>query len=133
VVLEERSPLTSPNSADSVSWTPSGTDRAPPHRRTAPVKRISRRTAITGSLGASALTLAACGNRTAPTEAGTVPPPSPLAPKAGRDVVTQTLTAAPTTVDLGGRTVSTWAYGERSEERRGGKEWKGGIWRYADK
>ncbi|MGP5267979.1 multicopper oxidase family protein [Brachybacterium alimentarium] len=76
------------------------------------MKTYSRRTVFTGGLGAAALTLAACGNRTAPTEAGTFAPPPALTPKAGQNVVTQTLTAAPTTVDLGGKTVSTWAYGE---------------------
>ena len=76
------------------------------------MKRISRRTAITGGFGAAALTLAACGNRTVPTEAGTFTPAPTLTPKAGQNVVTQTLTAAPAKVDLGGKTVSTWAYGE---------------------
>ena len=56
---------------------------------------ISRRTVFSGGLGAAALTLAACGNRTTPTEAGTFAPPPALTPKAGQNVVTQTLTAAP--------------------------------------
>ncbi len=48
------------------------------------MKRISRRTAITGGFGAAALTLAACGNRTVPTEAGTFTPAPTLTPKAGQ-------------------------------------------------
>lgn len=76
------------------------------------MKSISRRTVFTGGLSAAALTLAACGDRTAPTDAGAFPQPPALTPKAGQNVLTQTLTAAPTTVDLGGKTVSTWAYGE---------------------
>jgi len=76
------------------------------------VKSISRRTVFTGGLGAAGLTLAGCGDRTAPTDAGAFAPPPTLTPKAGQNVVTQTLTAAPATVDLGGKTVSTWAYGE---------------------
>ena len=39
---------------------------------------ISRRTVFSGGLGAAALTLAACGNRTTPTEAGTFAPPPAL-------------------------------------------------------
>src|SRR5690625_5913444 len=73
-----------------------------------------------GGFGVAALTLAACGDRATPTEAGAFASPPSLTPKAGQNVVTQTLTAAPTTLDLGGKAVSTWAYGEslpgRSEE-----------------
>lgn len=76
------------------------------------MKTFSRRTVFSGGLGAAALTLAACGDRAAPTEVGGFAPPPALTPKAGQNVVTQTLAAAPTTVDLGGKTVSTWAYGE---------------------
>ena len=39
-------------------------------------------------------------------------PPSGLEPKAGRSVVRATLTPRPITLDLGGRTVDTWAYGD---------------------
>lgn len=45
---------------------------------------ISRRTVFSGGLGAAALALAACGNRTTPTEAGTFAPPPALTPKAGQ-------------------------------------------------
>src|SRR5690625_3515202 len=65
-----------------------------------------------GGFGVAALTLAACGDRATPTEAGAFASPPSLTPKAGQNVVTQTLTAAPTTLDLGGKAVSTWAYGE---------------------
>lgn len=38
--------------------------------------------------------------------------PSPVSPSAGQKVVEQSLTARPATLDLAGRQVSTWAYGE---------------------
>ena len=76
------------------------------------MKSISRRTMFAGGFGVAALTLAACGDRATPTEAGAFASPPSLTPKAGQNVVTQTLTAAPTTLDLGGKAVSTWAYGE---------------------
>src|SRR5699024_8804376 len=38
--------------------------------------------------------------------------PEPVAPLPGQSVVSTRLTAAPVSLDLGGRTVQTWAYGE---------------------
>ena len=40
----------------------------------------------------------------------TFPPPTPLEPTPGQRVVAKTLTPAPTTADLGGLTLPTWAY-----------------------
>ncbi|AKT50721.1 copper oxidase [Arsenicicoccus sp. oral taxon 190] len=42
----------------------------------------------------------------------TVGAPVPVSPSPGQKTVTATLTAKPATLDLGGRTVSTWAYGD---------------------
>ncbi|WP_068397283.1 multicopper oxidase family protein [Kribbia dieselivorans] len=74
---------------------------------------ISRRNILLGSLGvASAAALSGCG---APADGGTAPArsfgrPTPITPSPGQRGVKKTLTAAPTTLDLAGREVTTWAY-----------------------
>ncbi|MFE3999002.1 multicopper oxidase family protein [Nocardioides sp. YIM B13467] len=71
---------------------------------------VSRRTLLRGGLAvAGGGLLAACSGRPGGSEI-VVPTPTPLTPRSGRSVVTKTLTARPTTLDLGGPTVSTWAY-----------------------
>lgn len=74
--------------------------------------RIARRTAILGGLGIGAAVLTACSDTTADSVGRTsvaVPTPSPTP---GQKVVEQSLVARPVTLDLGGPTVSTWAYGD---------------------
>jgi len=44
--------------------------------------------------------------------AGSFGAPSRVTPEGGQRVVTQTLTARSVTLDLGGRRVETWAYGD---------------------
>ncbi len=86
-----------------------------------PARPIARRRVLT--LGAAGLVLAGAGaagfdllNRSSASPAVQIGPRSPLvaATEAARPttgtVVTRTLTAAPTAVDLGGRMVNTWAY-----------------------
>ncbi len=77
---------------------------------------LSRRTVLLGGLSlASVGALSACTS-SASNHAGmpsrTFGAPSPVSPSAGQKVIEQTLTAKPTTLDLAGRQVSTWAYGE---------------------
>lgn len=87
-------------------------DIADPHHRSP--KEVSRRHLLLGGLGlAGAGTLAACS----PTSATTATPrafgaASPLTATPGQRVVARTLTPGPVTVDLGGPTVATWAYGD---------------------
>lgn len=71
---------------------------------------VCRRTLLRGGLAvAGGGLVAACSGN--PTGSGIVAPtPTPLKPRSGRSVVTKTLTARPATLDLGGPTVSTWAY-----------------------
>lgn len=77
----------------------------------------SRRTLLFGGLGLGAAALTGC---TAAQSAGpftSSAPHSPLplpsaAPRAGQRIVEQALTAKPVMLDLGGPTVSTWAYGD---------------------
>ncbi|MEU4450257.1 multicopper oxidase family protein [Nocardioides sp. NPDC023903] len=73
---------------------------------------VSRRTLLRGGLAVAGGGLfAACsGNTTGSGIVVPTPTPTPLKPRSGRSVVTKTLTARPTTLDLGGPTVSTWAY-----------------------
>ncbi len=75
----------------------------------------SRRSILLGGLGvASAVTLAACtgpsGERGIPMRSFGPPTSTTAAP--GQRVVAATLTAKPVTLDLGGRRVATWAYGD---------------------
>ena len=77
---------------------------------------LSRRAILLGGLGvASAAALTACTG--SPDSHGgmpmrTVGPPTPTSAAPGQRTVAQTLTARTTTLDLGGRAVWTWAYGE---------------------
>ena len=77
---------------------------------------LSRRAILLGGLGvASAAALTACTG--SPDSPGgmpmrTVGPPTPTSAAPGQRTVAQTLTARTTTLDLGVRAVSTWAYGE---------------------
>ncbi len=76
----------------------------------------SRRHLLLGGLGlATTASLAACSSPTGPSVPAGVPSrtfgaPTPPSPTPGQKVVAKTLTAKPVTLDLGGRTVSTWAY-----------------------
>ena len=74
---------------------------------------ISRRSLLLGGLAVTATgALVACsppaGTRAAPTFGS----PTRLAPAPGQRVVEHTLTAKPATLDLGGTTVDTWAFGD---------------------
>jgi multicopper oxidase len=84
--------------------------RIPPEG--APLHDISRRALLAGGLAlAGTAALAACSAR--PDRARPLAPTaSPLAPAPGGRVVTSELVARPTTIDLGGPTVRTWAYGD---------------------
>ena len=75
---------------------------------------LSRRDLLRAGLGlAGAGALAACTTTpTAPAPAPTFGTPSPVPPTGGQRVVSATLTPKPVTLDLGGPTVSTWAYGD---------------------
>ncbi len=73
---------------------------------------LTRRHVLLGGLGlASAATLSACAG-TAESTTRTFGTPSPASPSPGQRTVTKNLTARPVTLDLGGRQVSTWAYGD---------------------
>ncbi len=77
--------------------------------------QFSRRQVLLGSLGlATTATLVACGG--APNTSGTPSRsfgiPAPITPSAGQRLVEKRLTAKPVRLDLGGPTVSTWAYGD---------------------
>ena len=74
---------------------------------------ISRRSLLLGGLAVTATgALVACsppaGTRAAPTFGS----PTRLTPAPGQRVVEHTLTAKPATLDLGGTTVDTWAFGD---------------------
>lgn len=74
--------------------------------------RLTRRSLILGGLGvtgAGALAACAGGQPTAPKVFGS---PSSVPASAGQRVTTARLVARPTTLDLGGPTVMTWAYGD---------------------
>lgn len=79
------------------------------------MQTISRRAVLLGGLGlAGSAALAGCtgggtigGER--PTPLGS---PSRVEASPGQKVVSKTLTAKPVTLDLGGPTVTTWAYGD---------------------
>lgn len=77
---------------------------------------LSRRTLLVGGLGlASVGALSACtssGGNKAGMPSRTFGAPSSVSPSAGQKVVEASLTARPATLDLAGRQVSTWAYGE---------------------
>lgn len=92
---------------------------------------LSRRALLAGGLGVATGLLAACtdaghGSHGASTAAAGAPggmahdtgrtfaPSAPVTPTAGQRIVERTLVARPTTLDLGGPTVATWAYGDRA-------------------
>ncbi len=77
---------------------------------------MSRRTLLLSGFGLGAAALTGC---TVAPAAGPVPssgaprPPRPSATaRSGQRIVEQSLTAKPVTLDLGGPTVATWAYGD---------------------
>lgn len=74
--------------------------------------QLTRRTLLLGGLAtAGGSLLNACSTQTSSAGGSLkLPPQSSLAAKPGQNVVTKVLTAKPTMVDLGGRTVATWAY-----------------------
>ena len=75
---------------------------------------FSRRNVLLGGLGlASSAALAACTSSSsgmAGMPSRTFGPPTPVSPSPGQKVLEKTLTARPVSLDLGGRTVATWAY-----------------------
>ena len=74
---------------------------------------ISRRGLLLGGLAVSATgALAACAPRSSTRAAPTFGSPTRLSPTPGQHVVEHTLTARPATLDLGGATVDTWAFGD---------------------
>jgi FtsP/CotA-like multicopper oxidase with cupredoxin domain len=74
---------------------------------------ISRRSLLLGGLAVTATgALAACSPQDGTRAAPTFGSPTRLAPAPGQRVVEHTLTAKPSTLDLGGTTVDTWAFGD---------------------
>ena len=74
---------------------------------------LSRRTLLLGGLAvAGGGVLSACSGKSGDTSALVLPSQTALTPSPGQNVVTKTLTARATTLDLGGPQVATWAYGE---------------------
>ena len=77
---------------------------------------MSRRTLLLGGLGLGAAALTGCTSAPAagpvPSASGPMPTLPPATPNPGQRIVEQVLTAKPVTLDLGGPTVSTWAYGD---------------------
>lgn len=81
------------------------------------MSELTRRTVLLGGLGiATTGALSACSRAENPGVALTAPrtfgTPAPLNPTPGQRVVEKRLTAKPVTLDLGGPTVRTWAYGD---------------------
>ena len=75
--------------------------------------RMSRRAILIGGLGLGAGALTACStNGVAGFGSATFGPAAPATPSPGQNVVLKTLVAKPTTLDLGGPKVATWAYGD---------------------
>ena len=77
----------------------------------------SRRSLIGGTLAVAGTWLLGACTSPAPTGPPSssprpLPTPVPATPGPGGTVIEKTLRAAPTTVDLGGRLVDTWAYGD---------------------
>ena len=76
---------------------------------------LSRRNVLLGGLGVAATAaLAACTSSpgSTGTPSRTFGTPTPIPPSPGQKLIEKTLTAKPVTLDLGGRQVSTWAYGD---------------------
>ncbi|MHB8274429.1 MAG: multicopper oxidase family protein [Dermatophilaceae bacterium] len=78
------------------------------------MSELSRRNVLFGAFGLAGLAaVSACGGTTAvPPTALSVRRAEALRRSAGQRVVTAKLTPRPTTVDLGGPVVNTWAYGD---------------------
>ncbi len=80
------------------------------------MNQLSRRTLILSGLAiAGSTALTACTGQSSSKPGGSkfvIPKQTPLAPKPGQRVVTASLNARATTIDLGGTTVPTWAYGD---------------------
>ena len=76
---------------------------------------FSRRSLLLGGLAVTAAgALGACSTPSGTRAAPAFGPPTRLSPTAGQRVVEHTLTAKPTTLDLGGTRVDTWAFGDRA-------------------
>jgi FtsP/CotA-like multicopper oxidase with cupredoxin domain len=75
---------------------------------------LSRRNVLFGAFGLAGLAaMSACGSTSAVSPpAGSVRQADALRRRSGQHVVTANLTPRPTTVDLGGPVVNTWAYGD---------------------
>ncbi len=74
---------------------------------------LSRRRLLLGGVAVTATgALAACSQRSGPPAAPTFASPTRVSPTPGQRVVEHTLTAKRATLDLGGTTVETWAYGD---------------------
>jgi FtsP/CotA-like multicopper oxidase with cupredoxin domain len=74
---------------------------------------LSRRTLLFGGLAvAGGGFLSACAGKSGDVAGLVLPPQTHLSPSPGQRVVTNTLTARSTTLDLGGPQVATWAYGD---------------------
>ena len=74
---------------------------------------ITRRGLLLGGLGiAGAGALSACAGSSTPTATRTFGTPSPLTTTPGQRTTSVKLVAKPTTLDLGGPKVATWAYGD---------------------
>ena len=75
--------------------------------------RLSRRAILIGGLGLGAGALTACStNGGAGFGSATFGPAAPVTPSPGQKVVVKSLVAKPTTLDLGGPKVASWAYGD---------------------
>jgi len=75
--------------------------------------RLSRRAILIGGLGLGAGALTACStNGGAGFGSSTFGSAAPEAPSPGQKVLLKTLVAKPTTLDVGGPKVATWAYGD---------------------
>ena len=74
---------------------------------------LSRRRLLLGSLAVTATgALAACSPQSGTATTQTFGSPTRLSPTPGQRVVERTLSARPATLDLGGTTVDTWAFGD---------------------
>ncbi|WP_232505119.1 multicopper oxidase family protein [Acidipropionibacterium acidipropionici] len=77
------------------------------------MERLSRRALLAGGLGLGAVALTACTTKGVPGPgAAPVGPAGAATPSPGQDVEEKSLVARPTTLDLGGPKVATWAYGD---------------------
>jgi FtsP/CotA-like multicopper oxidase with cupredoxin domain len=78
-----------------------------------PMQPLSRRAILIGGLGLGAGALTACSTTgAAGFGSATVGPAAATTPSPGQKVLLKTLVARPTTLDLGGPKVATWAYGD---------------------